>query len=51
MAHDKNSPWNRQMWHPQKMVPYKNDTSSQKMPKGYAICQGLSWVWFLKGNS
>ena len=27
---------------PKKMVPYKNGTSCEKMPKGYPICQGLS---------
>ena len=29
-----------------KMVPYKNGTPYEKMPKGYPICQGLSWVIF-----
>ena len=29
-----------------KMVPYKNGTPCEKMPKGYPICQGLSWVIF-----
>ena len=29
-----------------KMVPYKNGTPCEKMPKGYPICQGLSWMIF-----
>ena len=41
MSHGKYSAWNRQIWHTQKMVSYKNDTPCEKMPKGY-ICQGLS---------
>ena len=35
MAHEKYSAWNRQIWHPQKMVPYKNGTSCEKMSRGY----------------
>ena len=46
MAHDKYSTWNRQIWHPQKMLPWKISTRSKKMPKGYPICQGLNWVVF-----
>ena len=41
----KYSTWNRQIWHPQNMVPYKNSTSCEKMLKSY-ICQGLSRVIF-----
>ena len=35
MAHDKYSTWNRQIWHAQKIVLYKNSTACQKMSKGY----------------
>ena len=45
MAHDKYSTWNRQIWHLQIMVLYKNGTPYKKLPEGY-ICQGLSWVTF-----
>ena len=31
---------------PTKMVSYKNGTPCKKIPKGYPICQGLSWVIF-----
>ena len=31
---------------PTKMVPCKNSTPCEKMPKGYPICQGLNWVIF-----
>ena len=34
MARDKYSTWNRQTWHSQKMVPYKNDTPCEKISKG-----------------
>ena len=44
-AYDKYSTWNRQIWHQQNMVQYKNGTPSEKMPKGF-ICQRLSWVIF-----
>ena len=53
MAHDKYSTWNRQIWHPQNMVPYKNGTTCKKKKKK---CLNLifakDWAeWFLKGNS
>ena len=35
MTHDKYSTWNKQIWHPQKTVPYKNSTPREKMPKSY----------------
>ena len=49
MAYNKYSTWNKQIWHPQKMVPYKNGTPCKKWPK--VICQELRAEWFLKGNS
>ena len=50
MAHRKNSTQNRQIWQPQKVVPYKNATTYQKMPKVTLFAK--DWAeWFLKGNS
>ena len=51
MAHDKNSTWNRQIWDPQKMVPYKNGTPCETMPKGYPVYHKDWAEWFLKGSS
>ena len=48
MAHEKHSTWNRQIWHPRKMMPYKNRTSCEKNTQRL-LAKG--WVeWSLKGN-
>ena len=47
MAHDKYPTLNRQIQHPQKMVPYKNVTPSEKNVKGHMLRAELSN--FLKG--
>ena len=52
---------NRQIRHPQKMVPYKNGTACEKIPKGHLPRAELShllkgtlkfvvWSWDLKIN-
>ena len=44
MEHDKYSTWNKKIWHPQKIMLYKNSTPCKKVPK-----RCLDWAeWFLK---